>query len=143
MNMQKLIAKKLMLENRVKSAVNELSDVRLVLDDHTITDELKEAMEKSAQALASLVTDLRNRVSAVECDIRDAKKQGEVLPKTASKQEIYIPRGHFYTLGMEETTAVRKVTDITKTECTTYGKVKIAKKTLDVYKTGNNEWTLA
>ena len=69
-------------------------------------------------------------------------KEEKAAPKAASKQQVYIPRGFFYTLGMEETTVSRKVTDITEKEFTTYGKVKIAKKTLEVYKTDNNEWTL-
>lgn len=65
--------------------------------------------------------------------------------KTTSlpKQKIYIPRGWFYNIGVEETTVTRKVTEISKENMTTYGKVKIAKKVLDVYQTGKNEWTLA
>ncbi len=67
---------------------------------------------------------------------------GQTVKTEESKQKIYIPRGNFYTLGMEEVTVTRKVTDIKEEEYTTYGKVKIAKKTLEVYKTDKNEWTL-
>lgn len=67
----------------------------------------------------------------------------ETKTESASKQKIYIPRGYFYKLGMEEVTITRKVTDIKKEEFNTYGKVKISKQILDVYRNSDNEWTLA
>ena len=70
-------------------------------------------------------------------------KEEKAAPKAASKQKVWITRGFFYTLGMDQTTVTRKVADITEKEFTTYGTLQIAKKVLEVYKTDDNEWVIA
>ncbi|AUR95275.1 hypothetical protein HOU78_gp55 [Vibrio phage 1.204.O._10N.222.46.F12] len=73
--------------------------------------------------------------------IKMGKRKLEEYVPAASKQKVYIPRGYFYSLGMEETTVERKVTVITSRMATVYGIVKIAGKLIEVYQTDGKEWT--
>lgn len=135
------------LTNTMLEAAKKIAAAKIANDEKTVYCLTAHTMETEAGDLKKYeMYDAFFKLQALF--VKEIEKQVKNLQCKSKKvqQEVYIPYGHLYSLGVQEKTLIRTVFDIVEGDgistAVTYGKAKVNKQIIEVYHVSGIEWNI-